>query len=59
MVIAAVAASPNTVQLLALIAAVVFAVAALISFLSMPRLVHFGLVSAGLCLLAIAIIYLV
>lgn len=57
--IAAVAASANTVQILALIAAVLFALAALVSFLSVPRLLHFGIASAGLCLLAIATIYLV
>jgi hypothetical protein len=60
MLFAAVTASPNTVQILALIAAVLFVVAALVAFLrpAVMAIAH-GLVAAGLVLVALAIIYLV
>jgi hypothetical protein len=58
--IASIAASPNTVQVLALIAAVLFVVASLVAFLrpAVMAITH-GLVAAGLVLVAVALIYLV
>ena len=60
-VIATVTASPTTVQVLALIAAVVFLVVAVGSLAGQrfPPPLSYGLTAVGLALLSVAIIYLV